>query len=89
MLCAIATAHRYRAEFYPFLFLAALFGLSRRPDTTRRFRITVIATVALGVVASHAMLWLDARSPRGPGEVDLERYGVVGTFARDANPPPR
>jgi hypothetical protein len=89
MLCAIATAHRYRAEFYPVLFLAALFGLaasSARADTTRRFRITVIATVTLGVVASHAMAWLDARSPRGPGEMDLERYGVVGTLTRDANP---
>jgi hypothetical protein len=83
MLCAISMAHRYRLEFYPVLFLAALFGVeaaARRPDATRRFRIAVVASVMIGVVASHAMAVLDAHSPWGPGEFYLERYGLLGTY---------
>ncbi len=88
MLCAISMAHRYRAEFYPFLFCAALFGIdaiSRWASTTRRFRVAVIASVLMGVIASHGMAVLDARSPWGPGESYLERYGLIGTYTR----PPR
>ena len=84
MLFAISMAHRYRMEFYPLLFLAALFGIAaaRRTDTTRRFRVAVIASVVVGVVASHAMAVMEARSPWGPGELYLERYGLLGTYAR-------
>jgi hypothetical protein len=85
MLCATSMTHRYRMEFYPFLFLAALFGvavLARRPDTTPGFRATVIASVIAGVIASHAMLELSARSRWGPGEVYLEHYGLVGNYTR-------
>jgi len=85
MLCAISMAHRYREEFYPLLFLAALFCLaapSRRTATTRFFRVAVLGSVVTGVVASHAMAVLDAYSPRGPGEFYLERYGLMGTFTR-------
>ncbi len=88
MLCAISMAHRYRMEFYPFLFCAALFGIdavSPQTGTTRRFRAAVIASVLMGVVASHGMAVLDARSPWGPGEFYLERYGLIGTYTR----PPR
>jgi hypothetical protein len=84
MLCAISMAHRYRMEFYPLLFLAALFGVAavRRGDMTRWFRVAVIGLVATGVVASHAMAVLYARTPLGPGEAYLERYGLVGTYER-------
>jgi hypothetical protein len=82
MLCAISTAHRYRMEFYPLLFLAAMFGVEAASAPTRRLRAAVIVCVTVGVVASHAMAVLDARSPRGPGEFDLERYGLVGTYRR-------
>ncbi len=85
MLCAISMAHRYRMEFYPLLFLAALFGAgaaSRRTGTTRWFRVTIVASVVIGVLASHGMAVLYARSPWGPGEFYMERYGLVGTYAR-------
>ena len=85
MLCAISMAHRYREEFYPLLFLAALFGLAMPPSrtaTTKWFRAAIIGSVVLGVLASHAMAVLDARSPRGPGEFYLERYGLIGTYTR-------
>jgi hypothetical protein len=84
MLCAISMAHRYRMEFYPLLFLAALFAVaaSRRRDTTRWFRGMVIVTTVIGILASHGMAVLDATSPRGPGDWYLERYGIVGTYDR-------
>jgi hypothetical protein len=85
MLCAISMAHRYRMEFYPLLFCAALFGIetiSRWASTTRRFRIAVITSVLVGVIASHGMAVLEARSPWGPGEFYLERYGLIGTYTR-------
>jgi hypothetical protein len=88
MLCAISMAHRYREEFYPLLFLAALYCLaapSRRTATTKWFRAAITGSVITGIVASHAMAVLDARSPRGPGEFYLERYGLIGTYTR----PPR
>ena len=88
MLCAISTAHRYRMEFYPLLFLAGLFGVmvpSSPAGTTRAFRWAVIASVLIGILVSHVMALLDARSPAGPGEFYLERYGLVGTYTR----PPR
>lgn len=83
MLCAISMAHRYRMEFYPLLFLAALFGVAARPtraETTRMFRAAVIGSIVIGVVASHAEAVLTARSPFGPGEFYLERSGLVGTY---------
>jgi hypothetical protein len=85
MLCAISMAHRYRMEFYPMLFLAALYGVAaagRRMDATRGFRAWVIGATVVGIVASHAMAVLDARSPWGPGEFYLERYGLVGIYTR-------
>jgi hypothetical protein len=85
MLCATSMAHRYRMEFYPLLFVVALFAMMapvRREATTRRFRIAVVASVVFGVIASHGMAVLAARAPWGPGEFYLERYGLVGTFAR-------
>jgi hypothetical protein len=85
MLCAISMAHRYRMEFYPVLLLAALFCLaapSRRPAATKSFRAAIVGSVAVTVVASHAMAVLDARSPRGPGEFYLERYGLIGSYTR-------
>jgi hypothetical protein len=84
MLCAISMAHRYRMEFYPLVFLAALFGVaaSSGRDATARFRTAVIASVATGVIASHAMALVSARSPLGPGEFYLERYGLIGTYTR-------
>jgi hypothetical protein len=85
MLCAISMAHRYRVEFYPLLFLAALFGLaapSRGTAATRSFRAAVIGSVAIGIVASHAMAVLYAHSPPGPAEFYLERYGLVGTYTK-------
>jgi hypothetical protein len=88
MLCAISMAHRYRMEFYPLLFLAALLGLaapSRRTEPRRLFRAAIIGGVVIGIVASHVMAVLYARSPWGPGEFYLERYGLVGTYTR----PPR
>jgi hypothetical protein len=85
MLCAISMAHRYRMEFYPLLLLAALFGLaasSRREAATARLRAAIIVSVSIGVLASHAMAVVAARSPWGPGEFYLERYGLVGAYAR-------
>jgi hypothetical protein len=85
MLCAISMAHRYRMEFYPMLFLAALYGVAaagRRTDATRGFRRWVIGSTVVGIIASHGMAVIDARSPWGPGEFYLERYGLVGTYAR-------
>jgi hypothetical protein len=84
MLCAISMAHRYRMEFYPVLFLAALFGVaeSGRAAVTPRFRAAIIVAATIGVVASHVMAIVDARSPRGPADWYLERYGLVGTYKR-------
>ncbi len=85
MLCAISMAHRYRMEFYPLLFLAALFCVtapSRHTATTKLFRVAIIGSVVIGIIAAHGMAVLDARSPRGPGEFYLERYGLIGTYAR-------
>ena len=85
MLCAISTAHRYRVEFYPLLFLAALFGLaasSGRELAAARLRVAIIVSVSIGVLASHAMAVVASRSPWGPGEFYLERYGLVGSFVR-------
>ena len=70
-------------EFYPLLLLAALFGVaapSPRPETTRLVRWVIAGTVVFGILASHAMALLDARSPPGPGEFYLERYGLAGTY---------
>jgi hypothetical protein len=81
MLCAISMAHRYRAEFYPVLFLAALFGVAALGGRVGpRLRVAIVVSVAIGVVASHAMAVVNARSPWGPGEIWLERYGLVGTY---------
>jgi hypothetical protein len=83
MLCAISMAHRYRVEFYPLLFLAALFALETLPAKARpgvRLRRLVIAGVVVGVVAAHAMAVLAALSPWGPGEIALERHGLLGTW---------
>jgi hypothetical protein len=85
MLCAISMAHRYRMEFYPMLFLAALFCVaapSGRAATTKSFRAAIIGSLVISIVASHAIAVLDARSPRGPGEFYLERYGNVMTYQR-------
>jgi hypothetical protein len=85
MLFAISLTHRYRMEFYPVLFLAALFGVAATAQgagTSRRFRVTVIGAVVAGIIASHGMAVLYARSPWGPGDFYLERYGLVGTYAR-------
>ncbi len=85
MLCAISMTHRYRVEFYPALFLAALFALAEpvRPSATARsFRIMIVASVMFGVAASHAMAVIYARSPLGPGEFYLERYGLIGAYTR-------
>jgi hypothetical protein len=86
MLCAISMAHRYRMEFYPVLFLAALFGVraASRTARRRRLRTAVVVSVAVGVVASHAMAVVEANSPWGPGEFYLERYGLVGTYERSS-----
>jgi hypothetical protein len=85
MLCAISMTHRYRVEFYPLLFLAALFGVSApsaRTRVTRSFRTTIIVAVVISIAASHAMAVISAWSPFGPGEFYLERYGLIGTYAR-------
>ena len=85
MLCAISMAHRYRMEFYPFLTLAALFALgsaSTARAASPRFRATIIACVAIGITAAHAMSVLYAYAPWGPGEFYLERYGIIGTWTR-------
>ena len=83
ILCAISTAHRYRAEFMPFFFLAALFGLDAplwaRPVTARFRRVTAAASL-FGIIASHAMAVSYAYSPLGPGEYYLERYGLIGMW---------
>jgi hypothetical protein len=87
MLCAISMAHRYRMEFYPLLFLAALFAVaapSGRTETTRLFRAAIIAATVIGIIASHAVAVLNARTPAGPGEFYLERYGLIGTYMRTA-----
>ena len=87
MLCAISMAHRYRMEFYPLLFLAALFGITAATGraVTPRFRAMVIASVAIGIAASHAMAVIYALSPPGPGQFYLERDGLLGTYKQ----PPR
>lgn len=85
MLCAISMAHRYRMEFYPVLFLASLFGLaaaSAGKKATPRCRIAIIGCVVIGIAASHAMALAYARSPWGPGDFYLERYGLIGTYSR-------
>jgi hypothetical protein len=85
MLCAISMAHRYRMEFYPMLFLAALFCVaapSGRAATTKSFRAAIIGSLVISIVASHAIAVLDARSPRGPGEFYLERYGNIMIYQR-------
>ncbi len=85
MLCAISMAHRYRMEFYPLLFLAALFGLAayrNRTVATPFFRALIIGSVVVGIAASHAMAVLSVSAPLGPGEFFLERYGLVGTYTR-------
>jgi hypothetical protein len=81
-------AHRYRMEFYPLFFLAALFGVAASTGgaVTRRFRATVIGLVVLGVVASHGMAVLSALSPWGPGERALERHGFLAPGRRDQSP---
>ncbi len=84
MLCAISTAHRYRMEFYPFLFLAALFGVSAphwRLSATRRFQVALICCVAASIAAAHAMDVLYAWTAWGPGEFYLERYGPIGMYS--------
>lgn len=82
MLCAISMAHRYRMEFYPALILAALFGLGVVSGrATARLRVAVIAGVVVGMLVSHGMAVLYARSPWGPGEFYLERNGLAGTYA--------
>lgn len=88
ILFAISTAHRYRIEFYPTLFLAAMFGLSLpawRVEASPRFRRGVIAIVLFGIVMSHAMAVIAARTPLGPGEFYLERYGPVGMYLHDGH----
>jgi hypothetical protein len=84
MLCAISMAHRYRTEFYPVLFLAALFGIAAagRSAVTGRFRAVVVVASVAGIIASHGMAELDALSPRGPADWYLERYGLTGTYER-------
>jgi hypothetical protein len=85
MLCAISMAHRYRMEFYPMMFLAALYGVNaagRRMDVSSGFRAWIVGATVAGIVASHGMAVIDARSPWGPGEFYLERYGLVGTYTR-------
>ncbi len=67
------------------LFLAALFGLVTPAWNTRapsRFRACVMAFTILGVLASHAMAVIAARSPLGTGEFYLERYGLIGPYTR-------
>jgi hypothetical protein len=95
MLSAISMAHRYRMEFYPLLFLAALYAIaaaSTPAATTRRTRGWIIGSVIVGIVASHVMAVVEARSPWGPGEFYLERYGLIGTYFHPrsvaATPPP-
>jgi len=89
MLCAISMAHRYRVEFYPLMFLAALFAIAARPiQPGPRLRRWIVASVLTGVAASHLMAAIDARSPWGPGEVYLERYGLIGTYSRISPHPP-
>jgi hypothetical protein len=86
ILCAISTAHRYRMEFQPFFFTAALFGLtaiSNRQPATRRVRAWVVGVTLLGVVASHAMAVWYAHAPLGPGEFYLERDGLRGTWSAE------
>lgn len=83
ILCAISTAHRYRAEFQPFFFLAALFGLDAvlwSAPATARFRRWTVAACVFGIVVSLAMAVLYAHSPLGPGDFFLERYGVRGMW---------
>ena len=40
MLCAISMAHRYRMEFYPMLFLAALFGVQAASPANGHARVS-------------------------------------------------
>jgi hypothetical protein len=87
MLSAISMALRYRMEFYPLLFLAALFGLAayaNRMAATPLFRALIIGSVVVGIAASHATAMLSAHAPLGSGEFFLERYGLVGTYTRPA-----
>jgi hypothetical protein len=85
MICATSMTHRYRMEFYPLFFGAALFGLTSAAQyspASRSFRIWVVASILFGVVAAHGMTALAAWSPWGPSEFYLERYGLVGTWQR-------
>jgi hypothetical protein len=86
ILCAISTAHRYRMEFQPLFFTAALFGLNTaraRQPATPRFRGWILALTLFGVVASHAMAVAYAHAPLGPGEFYLERHGLRGMWVAE------
>ena len=80
ILCAISGAHRYRMEFYPFFFLAALIGLTGPYAVKPRLRALIAACALSGIVASHAMAVLAAHAPWGPGEFYLERQGLKGMW---------
>ena len=83
MLCAISMAHRYRMEFYPAFILAALLGLGAvSGKLSAPLRALVVAGAMTGVLASHGMAVLYARSPWGPGEFYLERNGLIATYLR-------
>ena len=86
MLCAISMAYRYRMEFYPILFLAALLGfraLCRTGATgfSRPARVAIVAAVILSVLVSHGMAALYAVSPWGSAEQYLGKDGWLGTYA--------
>ena len=86
MLLAISMAYRYRLEFYPFFVLSALLGFralchrSSRPFGSG-VRASIIASVVVSVLASHAMAAIYAVSPWGPAEAYIEKDGWIGTYA--------
>jgi hypothetical protein len=78
---------RYRVEFYPFLTAAALLGFyaictRERWVPPRWLGGTIVASAALGIIASHLILALYWLSPLGPVEHNtrLKEEGWTGYY---------
>lgn len=81
ILIAIAMTFRYRLEFYPFLELAALIGLSRLiAAPTRRTRICISVTAIIGIFVAHAQWFLYHLSPFGPASGWIGDVGIEGFY---------
>jgi hypothetical protein len=85
MLSAISMNFRYRIEFYPLMEFGAFLGfvlLCSHPlaaSSLRRVRTLAIASAALGILGSHAIMMLYKLSDLGPS-IKLLRVGVFAYY---------